>query len=332
MITKFQKIPKDKLIESIKNSTSYEQVFAIFKDTLSNGPRNRKSLKEFIKINDIDISHFDRNWYSKKQQKYQEVTKTCLHCGKEYKCLSGGKMYKETCSRRCSNYYFAFKRMTEETKEKISQGVNKYWEDKPPKVKNYIKKTRIKKQCSVNKNFDIIYDKVCRICKNIFSTNKKHTNTCSYQCSKSYTKDPVYRKKLSDIQKRRVINGTHQGWKTRNIESYPEKYFKFRLDELGIKYDFNYPIAKKLLGLRGASCYFLDFYFSDKKIDLEIDGKQHIYEDRVESDQKRDSVLYQNGIKVFRIAWKNPVNIENKKYIDSKIEEFLSLLNSSPLV
>ena len=36
--------------------------------------------------------------------------------------------------------------------------------------------------------------------------------------------------------------------------------------------------------------WFLDFYIelNNKKIDLEIDGKQHKYKDRIESDTKRD--------------------------------------------
>ena len=39
-------------------------------------------------------------------------------------------------------------------------------------------------------------------------------------------------------------------------------------------------------------------------IALEIDGKQHEYADRKESDKKKDKYLIDNGWKVSRIKWK----------------------------
>ena len=48
----------------------------------------------------------------------------------------------------------------------------------------------------------------------------------------------------------------------------------------------------------GNSNYFLDFYIeiNNRKIDLEIDGKQHKYEDRIESDKVRDEFILNNNI------------------------------------
>lgn len=49
--------------------------------------------------------------------------------------------------------------------------------------------------------------------------------------------------------------------------------------------------------------YFLDFVIEKggKKIDLEIDGKQHKYEDRKQHDEERDTYLQKLGYTVYRI-------------------------------
>lgn len=41
------------------------------------------------------------------------------------------------------------------------------------------------------------------------------------------------------------------------------------------------------------------------------------------SDLIRDKALQENGDKVYRIKWKNPINKENKAYIKTEIEKFL---------
>lgn len=109
-------------------------------------------------------------------------------------------------------------------------------------------------------------------------------------------------------------NGTHSTWKTRNFKSYPEQYFETVL------------INKELIFEREhyTKPYFLDFYFAEKQLDLEIDGNQHKY--RKESDKNRDEYLNSIGIKVFRIDWRNPKTKEGKQYITNKIEEFLKLI------
>ncbi len=68
--------------------------------------------------------------------------------------------------------------------------------------------------------------------------------------------------------------------------------------------------------------YFLDFYFPEKKMVLEIDGKQHKY--RVEHDKVRDERLSNVGIKVFRIKWKSINNESGKIYIKNEIDKFLN--------
>lgn len=134
------------------------------------------------------------------------------------------------------------------------------------------------------------------------------------------------RQKLKDLQQERVMNGTHIGWKTRSIESYPEKFWKQVLINNNIKFEFNFYIQKKELGLDSLAGYFLDFKLKNK-IDLEIDGKQHKYKDRMQSDKIRDDALIKHGWKVYRIEW-NEVNSEKgKQLMKAKIDKFISWYN-----
>ena len=65
-----------------------------------------------------------------------------------------------------------------------------------------------------------------------------------------------------------------------------------------------------------------------KFIDLEIDGKQHEYEDRKKHDIERDRYLRSKGYLVYRIKW-NEINSENgKQLMKSKIDDFLLFYNS----
>lgn len=88
-------------------------------------------------------------------------------------------------------------------------------------------------------------------------------------------------------------------------------------------------IKKRDLGVDDDSCYFLDFYFADKKIDLEIDGKQHQYEERQDSDLTRDLILKKNDIKVYRIKWISINKKEGKDFIRNEINKFLKFWSSS---
>lgn len=73
---------------------------------------------------------------------------------------------------------------------------------------------------------------------------------------------------------------------------------------------------------------FQIFIFSDIKLDLKIDGKQHNYKERKESDKKRDKLLIEKlGINVYRIKWKSINNKKGKEYIKKEIEKFLIYYN-----
>lgn len=113
----------------------------------------------------------------------------------------------------------------------------------------------------------------------------------------------------------KVNNGTHSGWKSRKGKepSYPEKFFMEVLDNNNIQYEHEFPCGK----------YFIDFAIKSANIALEIDGKQHEYVERKESDEKKDKYLIDNGWKVYRIQWKSINNLDGKIYIKEQIESFL---------
>lgn len=64
------------------------------------------------------------------------------------------------------------------------------------------------------------------------------------------------------------------------------------------------------------------------KIDLEIDGKQHLYEERQKHDFERDKFLSEQGYVVYRIPW-NEINSEKgKETMKNKINDFLLFFNN----
>ena len=77
--------------------------------------------------------------------------------------------------------------------------------------------------------------------------------------------------------------------------------------------------------------YFLDFYIekNGKKIDFEVDGKQHWCEpERMEHDKERDAKLSELGYLVYRVRWNNINKEEGKAEMKEKISALLDFLNN----
>jgi very-short-patch-repair endonuclease len=119
-----------------------------------------------------------------------------------------------------------------------------------------------------------------------------------------------------------MIENREFGWTARKDLSFPEKIYKEFFEKNGFEnqFEMNYLIYRK------EGCYFLDFYFPEMKLDIEIDGQQHERLDRKTSDIKRDSYLKEKGIKVVRIKWKSISKEEGKEYLKNQQNQLLKIL------
>lgn len=256
-------------------------------------------LNDFINEHNIEITHLEKKFPK------------CLKCGKEINSYE-----KKFCNRSCAAIYNNNKRkLSEETKQKISASlIGKR------KISNgiIVKRNRPKKE-KVRK---------CEICKKTFIVPRIKNGTfsnskiCSVDCFKILKSEASKR-----MMEKRISEGKHKGWATRNIISYPELFFMKVLTDNNILYHHNYPVPKQDLGIDSPYNYFLDFYIENKKIDLEIDGKQHKY--RVDHDELRDNALNNNGFYVYRIKWKNINTKSGQEYIKNEIDKFLNFYNKN---
>jgi very-short-patch-repair endonuclease/endogenous inhibitor of DNA gyrase (YacG/DUF329 family) len=266
-----------------------------------------KKVNKLIEENELDIFHFGKG---KKNIKYKKINKSCPICGNIFETKEGNRDEKTTCSPKCSNYYF-------------QHGNNNPYFDKEKYEERYKKVSNtLKNNIPWNKKYnEEDYLKECPNCKMQYIAKNTVQKYCSKKCQSSCKE---YRKLLSDNVKERIKNGTHKGWQSRNIESYPEKFFKKVLKNNGIEYIPNKTIIKKDYNIEGNGNYFLDFYIKEGNIDLEIDGKQHDY--RVEHDNERDNNLSKH-FNIYRIKWRSINSEAGKEYIKTEIEKFIKYYN-----
>lgn len=224
---------------------------------------------------------------------------TCENCGTKHEVKYGSGRF---CSTKCSRGF------STKTKRKEINA----------KVSNKRKGSGVELLIKVCQNPNCL--KKYRIHPNKKDRSKFCSNLCKY--SVPYSEDS--KKRISESIKKRVDLRIHKGWSSRKIISYPERFFIKVLKENNISFEFNYKIAKKDLGINDNNNYFLDFYFPDIRLDLEIDGKQHDYADRRISDNIRDSLLEKINIIVYRIKWKSINNDLGKDNIKKEIDSFLA--------
>lgn len=286
-------------LDEIKECKSYaDAIRLILGKNYTNG-KLQKSVREWCFSN----YNFD---LEKHLEEYKNRRVYCLNCDEE---ITGKDRFtKKFCSQSCAASYNNKHRgpITEEQKKKISETLLKNNADtRGLTLEEYVAIPRkgnrkLKVKC------------VCKICGKEFLSKNPNANYCSSKCSNS---DPEVKQKLRDKVEERKKAGTFSGWQSRNITSYPEQFWIKVLDDHNITYvreDFS---TKK---------YFLDFliYKNGKKIDLEIDGKQH--KDRKDHDKERDEYLTNLGYIVYRIDWNSINNQKGKDLMRSKINTFLN--------
>lgn len=237
---------------------------------------------------------------AKKQEK--TVKKICPCCGKEFETVSGRKDELKFCSKHCSSTFSGNKsrERNEEVKKRISEGLKRH--------------------------YNVVPKRTCLVCNKIIERSNK-TGLCQHCLRTTDQGKAIMAKNAKIAADNLVASGKHQGWKTRNISSYAEKFWIRVLDNNGISYKREFTVK---YGKESNEHYFLDFLIqkNNANIDLEIDGKQHQYEDRKKHDEIRDKRLFDCGYIVYRIKW-NEVNSEKGKLeMKEKINNFLEYLNS----
>lgn len=269
--------------------------------------------------------------YHRQQRKnrilqYNEAPTRCKNCG----CpIEYDKRKNIFCSHACSASVSNSQRVvSDESKQKTANALRgkktiPVHKDRKCKQCGHLI-FRNRKFCSRRCRFlysGIESSEFCKQCGN--SLSSLNIKFCSSVCSATYRSEhpeeyKECRNLLSQNVKARVVNGTHNGWMHRNkfAPSYPEKYFIGVLDNWKIRY-----VREKKVGP-----YFIDFAIEDHQIAVEIDGKQHLRPDRMEHDKKKDLLLSNNGWRVIRIRWYNPVNDKNRELLYGQIENLKKIL------
>lgn len=149
--------------------------------------------------------------------------------------------------------------------------------------------------------FGIIVKK-CQICGNEFNTHKnRQKNSCSNSCAmKLRNSNPetklILSKRFSELCKKRYAKGDSTlGWQSR--KNMPMSSLEILAYNILLKNNINFEREYKI------NKWFIDFALVDKKIAIELDGKQHEHEKRKINDDKKDKYLLDNGWTVIRIKY-----------------------------
>ena len=93
-------------------------------------------------------------------------------------------------------------------------------------------------------------------------------------------------------------------------------------EEKHLWYDFLKRLPCNVRRQHNIEDYIVDFYIAEKKIVIEVDGRQHLLPEHREADEKRDQDLASWGISVLRYS-----NDSIRNYFDAVAEDILRKLD-----
>lgn len=178
-------------------------------------------------------------------------------------------------------------------------------------VDSFIGINEIGKKFNIGKDtvIKVLGDKKRSISEGVKIARKKYPER--YICSEE-TKEKIRKKRIQFMKN----NPDKTAWRTSNL-SYPEKLFLEKLEILN--WGEKYSIIREFCVFP----YFIDFAFVNEKVAIEIDGSQHLLEDRRIKDIKKDELLINNGWSVIRISEK-----EVKTNLDEIMLKIENILNT----
>lgn len=262
------------------------------------------------------------NLNRKQRAAAKRKTVTCPACGKEFITVNG-----KFCSRYCSNHYTGNKSrvISEESKKKTSETLKNYYKNNEDARRKASEAAYRAAETRFHRHYErkilIGFERLCSCGKKITRYNK--SGLCQ-NCLRYTEKGKQLMSNASKTAMSKVIaEGRHKGWQSRSITSYAEKFWIKVLDNNKIQYQREFTAR---YGEKATERYFLDFYIEKNghKIDLEIDGKQHSYQDRADADILRDERLTNLGYKVYRIKWNEISSEDGKLLMKSKIDNFIN--------
>lgn len=219
----------------------------------------------------------------------KSIIKThCKHCS-----LPIYDKSKTFCGASCSAKYHNTRRIrTQEYKDKVSKALSGRTLSEEARQRRY-SLINNGKYAQIPKYKTLIM-KTCIVCSESFSQYaNKSSQTCSKICSNKHH---------SIIMKEKIKNGynpnKHRG---RHKRSYMETSFEswLNVEFSAIKYETEHPFKSSMLN----KTFFVDFFFEELKLAIELDGTQH--NKTVEYDSVRDSnILLEHGVYVYRISHK----------------------------
>ena len=241
---------------------------------------------------------------------YLKNPKLCLSCKAPipYEKNQTRKFCKQSCSASFNNKNRGARDV--ETRAKISSSVSRSLKDRAKKFPERVPK-KIQKSCP--------------FCLAEFLVKKSHKTQryCSVKCKIEFRKTDEEALKRDVETGRRNIermmeDGRWKGWSGQGegVRSYPETFIEKKLIEAEIPYVFQKQIGR----------FKIDFAVEEKKIALEVDGKQHLRQKQKESDGRKDECLVSQGWLVFRLPWKSIKTESGRAFVENRFNEFLEEL------